>query len=97
MKKRNDALAKWEEEVKKLKEDSDPRAYNKAVSAGMLKKPYVRMVSYPVRYASKEEYIKERPVVFTSHILRPLIDLEAAGKELEGTWVKRVGDGLKKR
>jgi hypothetical protein len=27
--------------------------------------------------------------------LRPLIDLEASGKELDPTWVRRIGDGLR--
>lgn len=95
VKARNDALAKYEEEVRKLKEDPDPETYNRAVSNGQIKKPRVNVPTYPQRY-TKEEWTKAFPVAFTSHVLRPLIDMATTGKEIPEVWIKRIGNGLRR-
>jgi pentatricopeptide repeat protein len=94
LKERNAAEKEFEEQVKRLREDPDPNAYAKATRAGALKKPSINVPPYPVRY-TKEEFVKQFPVVFTSHVLRPLVDLAAANEKIDPTWMKRIGDGLR--
>jgi len=95
IKKMNELMAQYEAEIRKLKEEPDPNAYNKAKSSGLLKRPRLRYPPYPKRWASKAEFLKEKPLIISSHVLRPLIDLESEGRSLDAKWMKRLGFSFK--
>lgn len=80
----------WERRVAEAEEAGQ---LNKLFSQGKLKKPTLPVeLPEPVRW-SKDEFLAKKPVTFTSHLIRPLLDLVEQKKEIPRA--KIIGKGLR--
>lgn len=87
---RRRAMEDWEKRVAQAEEAGE---LNRLLSQGKLKKPQLPAeLPAPVRW-SKEEFVSKKPVTFTSHLIRPLLDLVEQGKEIPRA--RLIGKGLR--